>query len=120
MGLFGGPHLDGNDCIGAVTAVNALPNLPDFINPGFFFLLELGACWQLEYLMTIYFCGLHFHAGQPPTYPDNMADQVPKDAARLVLVNYPPEAIYGESITALAASPLHDVITMGPEMTQVK
>src|SRR5262245_37098255 len=120
LGPFGGKHIDSKDSPGGVTGMTNLSKLPSFVHPGFFYLLEIGVYWELEEFMTIYFCGLRFHCGSEPTYPDELAGRVPGWATRMTLVSYAPSSILdGGSVIPFAAHPKNQVLTIGPEMTQV-
>jgi len=120
LGSFGGTHIDAKDSAGGVTAMTNLSKLPTFMHGGFFYLLEIGVYWVLEEFMTVLFCGLRFHCGSEPTYPDHSADLVPHWATRLTLVCYASSSILdGGSIMSFAAHPKHRVLTIGPEMMQV-
>jgi hypothetical protein len=104
LGTFGGRHIDGLDSAASLTAMTNLSWFPAEIHPGFFYLYELGVCWELVPNSTILFSGLRWHGGCSPTYP--VGYQVPADAYRLCLVAYPSSSLVdGGSQIAFAAMP---------------
>jgi hypothetical protein len=90
--------------VASFTAMSNLSNFNEQINPGVFYLFELGIYWELISLSTIIFNGLRLHGGCSPTYPVGYCPS--KDAYRLCLVSYPSSALVdGNSQMALSSMP---------------
>jgi hypothetical protein len=114
MGKFGILHLDFKDAVAALTSMFPISKLDKDIHCGFFALADAGIIFELEYLSTLYFSGLHFHGGTAPTYPPGTI--VSLDAHRCVLVNYPPSALLdGDSVIAFGGLPNRTHFGVGPE-----
>ncbi len=104
LGTFGGRHLDGYDSASSLTAMTNLSLLPPQIHPGYFYLYELGVCWELLPISTIIFSGLRWHGGCSPTHTAHF--NPPPDAYRLCLIAYPPSSVVdGGTEAAFAAVP---------------
>src|SRR4051794_8071680 len=97
-----------------------LSNLPDPIDPSFFYLYELGVCWQLKTFSVIFFSSLNWHGGSAPTYSKGFIP--PFSVARVNIVCYPSSSLVdGRSLLAFAAMSGHsNLFTMRPEMTHVE
>lgn len=106
MGTFGDDHIDSKDHAGAPTNMTILSNFPQWVHQGFFFLLEIGVAYKLDYLLSMFFSGLRRHCGTPPTYAKGRGSELPKGSNRLAVIGYPSAAHFnGTSGFALAAGP---------------
>jgi hypothetical protein len=72
IGQFGDIHIDAGDSAGGITAMTCLSSLPKGSHPGFFFLPDIGCYFELDFLVTAVFCGLHHHGGTPPLLPTDL------------------------------------------------
>lgn len=105
LGNAGLPHFDQHDDPQGYTCMFAMNHNFDKykIHPGMFFFLELGLYMELANFRPVYFSGLHFHGGSPPRAPHGMT-QIPDDAVRMVVVEYPNEPLLsGESVSQTLA-----------------
>jgi len=96
LGRAGCPHTDCHDCPQSFTSMFAMGNLDKYdIHPGMFFFLELGVYVELQNYRLVQFSGLHLHGGSPPRAAPGK--EVPKEATRLVNINYPNDGILSGS-----------------------
>jgi hypothetical protein len=85
--------------------MTCLSRLPKGSHPGFFFLTDIGCYFELDFLVTAVFCGLHHHGGTPPLLPADFNEESP-DAYRLTLIAYPPTMVVdGNSKIAFGGIP---------------
>ncbi|TFK62138.1 hypothetical protein BDN72DRAFT_863066 [Pluteus cervinus] len=103
LGKFGSSHIDGNDSSAAPTSMTILSKTSDKVRRELFCILDLGvACIMVE-LSSVFFSGLHFHAG--------MVTQliVPSEEdlkiVQMTLIKYPPSSVF-DTASALAFAAL--------------
>lgn len=119
MGFFGQTrgHTDEGDDEAGVTGVVSNSRLPNNYEPGRFHLIGVGIYIRMNAKIVSIFNGLSIHGGTPPIAPDGVI--VAEDAARLVIVFYPPKAILSADKCSipLASLPNGTPLVLGPEIT---
>lgn len=115
LGFFGGIHFDDGDHAAFVTAMVYNPSLKgEWIN-GLFHLLDFGVFAAPDPKSTMFFSGLHHHAGTTPTpAPGQILNGTDY---RFTVVCYPSHGILsGNASTAFAPLPGHGVVHIPPEI----
>ncbi|KAJ7223819.1 hypothetical protein C8J57DRAFT_1022661, partial [Mycena rebaudengoi] len=93
MGKFGVIHIDGGDDPAGWSHMTVLSNLTPEVEPGYFFLADAGVVFELNFLASIFFNGLHFHGGTAPTFKSGVT--VGGSIIRMTCIGYGPSAFVG-------------------------
>jgi len=119
MGFFGltAGHTDDGDDEAGLTCMISNSRIPDTYEPGRFHLFGVGVYIVIKPKIASIFNGLSKHGGTPPIAPNGVIPL--EDAARLVIVFYPPKAILSpdKSSIPLASLPNGTPLVLGPEIT---
>ncbi|KAH7875772.1 uncharacterized protein C8R40DRAFT_1169900 [Lentinula edodes] len=118
IGQSGGPHNDGGDHEGMVSHMMNWSEPRADVYEEYFTIFDLGCCWRLDELCSIYFSGLYYHSG---------ASAIPKDDfdgastyTRMTLIMYPSaRELEGDSQVAMGFIPMeprHGLLTLNVEM----
>ncbi|TFK62067.1 hypothetical protein BDN72DRAFT_933532 [Pluteus cervinus] len=103
LGKFGSAHIDGSDSSGAPTSMTILSKTSDKVRRELFSILDLGIAIIMVELSSVFFSGLHFHAGMVTRLitPSDEDEQI----VRMTLIKYPPSSVF-DTASALAFAAL--------------
>ena len=104
LGRAGKAHYDCHDYPQGFTCMFCMSNFDSSsVHPGLFFFLELRIYIKMENYQLVYFSGLHFHGGSPPTSmsPNSLSDE-DLARARVVAVLYPNDTLHSGFLPGVA------------------
>ncbi|KDR66009.1 hypothetical protein GALMADRAFT_148182 [Galerina marginata CBS 339.88] len=116
LGEFGGNHEDTYDGVGPPTNMTTLTAPHPDVPTQYFFLFDMGVCWELQEFSSAFFSGLNNHGGMAVRLNAQRTalDQIFK---RLSLIGYPQgHIIDGQVAVAWAALPNNILLPIGREL----
>jgi hypothetical protein len=87
LGPFGVPHNDTGDNEAGLTHMQNMTRPHPNVETEWFTIIDLGCCWRLDELCSIFFSGVHYHSGSNAVAKEGFDEMKPY--TRITLIMYP-------------------------------